>query len=107
MGRELSRREFGRLAALGGALAAAGCVTRSGAAPAAIKISLQIPGDFTDDDLVFARQLGVEYVSIPTRTSTSETFAGFKKRVEAAGLKVANIGRASVHNMEEVTLNLP
>lgn len=104
----MNRREFTRMAVFGG-LALSGCspprqsVGRHGS----IKISLQIPSDFTDDDLVFARQLGVEYVSIPTKTSTYEIFAGFKARVEAAGLKVANIGRASVHNMEEVTLNLP
>jgi mannonate dehydratase len=72
-----------------------------------IKISLQIPGDFTDDDLTFARQIGVDYVSIPTSGGTYETFARFKQRVEGAGLKVANIGNSRVHNMPEVTLNLP
>lgn len=72
-----------------------------------IKISLQIPNNFTDEDLGFTAQLGVQYVSIPTRGGTYETFAGFKQRVEAAGLKVANIGNSSVHNMQEVTLNLP
>ena len=102
----MNRREFTRVAVLGG-LALSGCSTPSRRSCAPIKISLQIPSDFTDDDLVFARQLGVEYVSIPTKTSTYETFVGFKKRVEAAGLQVANIGRMSVHNMEEVTLNLP
>jgi mannonate dehydratase len=72
-----------------------------------IKISLQIPRDFSDEDLTFARQMGVEYVSAPTRGGTYETFAGYKKRIEAAGLKVANIGNSNVHNMPEVTLNLP
>src|SRR5690242_14181352 len=71
------------------------------------KISLQIPGDFTAEDLVFAKQLGVGFVSIPTRGGTYETFARYKRHVEAAGLKVANIGNANVHNMPEVTLNLP
>jgi mannonate dehydratase len=72
-----------------------------------IKISLQIPTDFTEEDLVFAKQLGVAYVSIPTTGGTYETFARFKQRVEAPGLKVANIGNSNVHNMPEVTLNLP
>lgn len=49
-----------------------------------IKISLQIPGDFTDEDLVFARQLGVGYVSIPTNGGKAEQFIRFKQRVEAA-----------------------
>jgi mannonate dehydratase len=72
-----------------------------------IKISLQIPNKFEDDDLKFAKQMGVEYVSIPTSGGTFEVFADFKKRVESAGLKIANIGNSNVHNMPEVTLNLP
>lgn len=72
-----------------------------------IKISLQIPTEFTDDDLKFAAQIGVQYVSIPTRGGTHEVFSRFKQRVETAHLKVANIGNSSVHNMPEVTLNLP
>jgi mannonate dehydratase len=77
--------------------------------PPGIKISLQISGEATDDDLRFARQLGVEYVSLPggAETATYENFARLKGRVEAAGLKVWNIGNSSVHNMPEVTLNLP
>ena len=108
-GRPSSRRDFAR-ATLGAALAA-------GPAPAAkrpleplapgIKLSLQVPAAFTGEDLVFAKQMGVGYVSIPTRGGTYKTFSGFKQRVEAAGLKVANIGNSNVHNMPEVTLNLP
>lgn len=71
------------------------------------KISLQIPNNFTDEDLTFAKQIGVQYVSIPTSGGTYETFSSFKARVEGAGLKVANIGNSNVHNMPEVTLNLP
>ena len=103
---ELSRRTF-----LATALAAplAARAARRPLEPLApgIKISLQIPGQFTDEDLTFARQLGVDYVSIPTAGGKYETFAGHKQRVEAAGLKVANIGNSNVHNMPEVTLNLP
>jgi len=72
-----------------------------------IKISLQIGSAFTDEDLTFAKQMGVGYVSVPTRGGTYETFAGIKQRVESHGLKVANVGNSSVHNMQEVTLNLP
>src|SRR5581483_9293564 len=105
----LNRRDFVR--ALGAAAFATSSVFAGGRPldplSPGIKISLQIPGDFTEEDLIFARQLGVEYVSIPTRGGTYETFARYKKRVEGAGLKVANIGNANVHNMPEVTLNLP
>jgi len=74
-----------------------------------IKISLQISGDASEDDLRFAQQLGVDYVSIPTkgRKATAKNFLRLKQRVEAAGLKVWNIGNSNVHNMPEVTLNLP
>src|ERR1051325_2190020 len=77
--------------------------------PPGIKISLQISTDATDEDLQFAQQLGVNYVNIPTggRRATLENFLRLKKRVEAAKLKVWNIGNTNVHNMPEVTLNLP
>ena len=90
--RALSRRDFARAAFT--AVLAARPVFAGGT-------------DFTEEDLVFARQIGVAYVSIPTRGGTYETFARFKQRVEAAGLKIANIGNSNVHNMPEVTLNLP
>ena len=111
----LSRRDFA-CAVVGAALAARPVLAEVPKdKPAAklqplspgIKISLQVPSDFTDEDLVFARQLGVGYVSIPTNGGKAEQFVRFKQRVEAAGLNVANIGNSNVHNMPEVTLNLP
>src|SRR5438876_7214561 len=74
-----------------------------------IKISLQVPTDPGDEDLQFARQLGVDYVNIPSggEQATLENFQRWKQRVETAGLKVWNIGNSNVHNMPEVTLNLP
>jgi mannonate dehydratase len=103
-----TRRSFARLVAAASAssvFAAPGKKLES--LTPGIKISLQIANNFTDEDLTFAKQIGVGYVSIPTTGGTYEIFASFKQRVEAAGLKVANIGNASVHNMPEVTLNLP
>jgi len=113
--RALSRRDF-TCAVIGAALAARSSLGDEpkdrGAArlqplSLGIKISLQVPADFTDEDLAFARQLGVGYVSIPTSGGKAEQFIRFKERVEAAGLNVANIGNSNVHNMPEVTLNLP
>jgi mannonate dehydratase len=72
-----------------------------------IKITLQIGADVKDDDLVFAKQMGVDYVTVGTTGGTYEMFAEYKRRIEAAGLKVTNIGNTNVHNMPEVTLNLP
>jgi mannonate dehydratase len=108
---DLSRREMARVA-LGAAALAAAQPGRAAKRPLepltpGIKITLQIPNEFDDDDLTFAKQIGVEYVTIPTRGGTYEVFSQFKQRVEAAGLKVTNIGNSNVHNMPEVTLNLP
>jgi mannonate dehydratase len=111
----MHRRDFIKLAA---SAAATGAVwtplkTQAGTKleplPRGIKVSLQISTDVTDEDLQFAQQLGVAYVNIPTggRRATLDNFIRLKKKVEAANLKVWNIGNSNVHNMPEVTLNLP
>ncbi len=111
----LPRRDFLKLAA---GAAAAGMIWKPEPAAAAsnleplapgIKVSLQISTNATDEDLQFAHQLDVGYVNIPTggRKVTLENFIRLKNKVEAANLKVWNIGNTNVHNMPEVTLNLP
>src|SRR2546426_10941583 len=96
----LHRRDFIKLAA---GAAATGVILRPLEAPAVakleplssgIKVSLQISTNATDEDLQFAQQLGVSYVSIPTGggRATLENFIHLKKKVEAANLKVWNIG---------------
>ncbi len=105
----ITRRDLARFAAAG-ALAAGVPASRAKELTPwgpGIKISLQLPTDYDDDYLTFAKQIGVEYVSIGGRDTSYEYFAGHKKRVEDAGLKVANMGDTSVHNMPEVTLGLP
>jgi mannonate dehydratase len=110
----LPRREFIKLAAGAAAVGAvkpweAAAVTKLEPLPPGIKVSLQISTDASDEDLQFAQQLGVTYVNIPSggRRATLENFIRLKERVEAANLKVWNIGNSNVHNMPEVTLNLP
>src|ERR1043165_55561 len=113
--RQFRRRDFLKLSAC---TAASGALWNPFNARAArnleplspgIKISLQISTDATEEDLQFAQQLGVAYVNIPTggNKATLENFLQLKQRVEAAKLKVWNIGNSNVHNMPEVTLNLP
>jgi mannonate dehydratase len=109
--RTLGRREFAKTGAA--AMAAAGLpvslAASTGTAGPGIKISIQVGGNPSDEDLQFVKQLGVDYVNINTggADATLENFARLKTRVETAGLKVWNIGNSNVHNMEEVTLNLP
>jgi len=104
-----SRRQFAATIAAAAAVPAAAAKKPLQPLSPGIKISLQIPTEPSDEDLQFANQLGVEYVNIPTggERSTLETFKRLKAKVEAAGLKVWNIGNSNVHNMPEVTLNLP
>src|SRR5271157_6447376 len=111
--RELGRRDFGKI--LAGAAGGAAFFASAGKGAAAthksmpgIKISVQSPAVPTDDDLLFLKQLGAEYVSVgaPPELRTAEGFLQIRKRYGSAGITVWNIGNSSVHNMPEVTLNL-
>jgi mannonate dehydratase len=74
-----------------------------------IKISLQTPTNPGKEEFQFARQLGVEYLSIPSggANATPENYKQWTSAARQAGLTVWNIGNSNVHNMPEVTLNLP
>src|SRR6202046_3884646 len=109
------RREFGKLA-LGGALGAGALLTSVSKGSAAvhasqpgIKLCAQTGAKPTDEQLLFLKQIGAEYVSVgaPPDLRTAEGFLQIKKRYADAGITVWNIGNTSVHNMPEVTLNLP
>lgn len=103
----LSRRDLVRLALA--SAAAVPAVAQQRKLPPwgpGIKISLQLPNGYDDDYLTFAKQMGVEYVSIGGRETDFEWFRSHKARVENAGLKIANMGDTSVHNMPQVTLGL-
>jgi mannonate dehydratase len=109
------RRNFAKLA-LAGALGGPAFFARASRADAVlpeiapgIKIAAQLSGDSTDDDYQFVRQMGVDYVSIWTRgeQATLENFRRLKAKAESYGITVWNIGNVNVHNMPEVTLNLP
>src|SRR3984885_12003287 len=109
------RREFVKLA-VGGALSAAGVfasarpvsATVHKSAPG-IKLCAQSSAKPSDDDLLFLKQMGAEYVSVGSTPDlrTADGFLQIKKRYADAGITVWNIGNTSVHNMPEVTLNLP
>src|ERR1700682_196766 len=105
------RRDFGRIA-LGSALGAAFLADKAAAvvhnAQPGIKLCAQSSAKPTDDDLLFLRQIGAEYVSVGSTPDlrTAEGFLQIKKRYADAGITVWNIGNTSVHNMPEVTLNL-
>ncbi len=105
------RRDFGKLA-----LGAAAFLAADLKSPAAvhssrpgIKLCGQGGAKPTDEELKFWRQIGCGYLSVAS-TPDLRTADGFKqitKRYADAGITVWNIGNTSVHNMPEVTLNLP
>jgi mannonate dehydratase len=109
--KQLDRREFARWAF--GALGAAALAKNASAvvtkvAPG-IKLCVQSSPNPSDEQLLFLKQLGAEYVSVGSTPElrTAEGFMQIKKRYADAGVTVWNIGNTSVHNMPEVTLNLP
>jgi mannonate dehydratase len=112
---EPDRREFFKLA-VGGALGARAFLASDRTASSAmhtnapgIKLCAQSSAKPTDDELLFLKQIGAQYVSVGSTPDlrTAEGFLQIKKRYADAGITVWNIGNTSVHNMPEVTLNLP
>jgi mannonate dehydratase len=112
------RREFGRLAlagAMGGAALFSAAPVRATVHPNPPGIKIATGGGRpTEENFLFLKQLGVEYLSLGAtpETATAEGFTKMRQEWEAGGFKVYNIGSGvgpsgSLHNMEEVTLNLP
>src|SRR5215472_4869171 len=88
------RREFGR-AALAGAFGAAAFLgpagTRAAAVPSippGIKLCAQASARPTDDQLLFLKQIGAEYVSVasPPDLRTAEGYTRIKARYADAGI---------------------
>jgi hypothetical protein len=106
------RRDLGKMA-LGSVMGALVATRKAKAAVhpngPGIKLCAQSGAAPTDDQLLFLKQIGAEYVSVgaPPDMRTAEGFLAIKKRYADAGITVWNIGNTSVHNMPEVTLNLP
>ena len=81
--------------------------------PPGIKIGVSV-NQHSEDYATYLKQLGVKWVSVAPQqaTANAEGFTKQRETWEAAGLGVYNIGSGvgpsgSLHNMPEVTLNLP
>ena len=79
------------------------------AARPGIQIGTQLPRTATAEDMQFARQMGIEWVmtDVPAGEAGVEAYRDVVRHFAEGGLKVYRLGNHSVHNMEEVTLNLP
>jgi mannonate dehydratase len=106
------RRDFTK-AALGGAAALLAYDRKLSAtvhnSQPGIKLCGQASAKPNDEELKFWRQMGCGYVSVGSTPDlrTADGFKQIKKTYADAGITVWNIGNTSVHNMPEVTLNLP
>ncbi|HYI94360.1 MAG TPA: mannonate dehydratase [Bryobacteraceae bacterium] len=111
----MNRRELANVA-LGGAAALAAANKASGTLrpiPPGIKIGMSV-NQPSPEYMSYLKQLGVTWLSVaPQReTANAEGFIAQREQWEAGGFKVYNIGSGvgpsgSLHNMPEVTLNLP
>jgi mannonate dehydratase len=75
-----------------------------------IQIAIQTNAEASDEDLQFFQQLGVEWAMVGIRDVALHTLDYYKhlvKRFGDFGLKIYRIGNSSVHNVPEITLNLP
>jgi mannonate dehydratase len=77
--------------------------------PDGIKISLRIPFDPTDDDLAFVAQLGVDHVYswFKDETVTREMILALRKRCDAHGLTLFNVGNLRLCKNDKIHLALP
>lgn len=75
-----------------------------------IQIAIQTNADASDEDLQFFQQLGVEWAMVGIRDQALHSADYYKhlvKRFGDFGLKIYRITNLSVHNVPEITLNLP
>src|ERR1035437_498951 len=109
------RRDFGKLALGGAALLASAASSSATLRPIPPGIKLGTGGGQpTEENMLYLKQLGVTWVSLGAtpETATAEGFTKMRQQWESGGFKVYNIGSGvgpsgSLHNMPEVTLNLP
>ena len=75
-----------------------------------IQIGASVSADASDEDLQLLQQLDVEWAMVsingPAQHSV-ESYRRLSERLADYGLRIYRIANHSVHNMEEVTLNLP
>ncbi len=75
-----------------------------------IQIAIQTGADASDEDLQFFEQLGVEWAMVGIRNPEQHTLEFYKnlvRRFGEHGLKIYRLTNLGMHNVPEITLNLP
>ncbi len=77
--------------------------------PSGVKVAAQMSPEPSDEELRFARQMGVEYVVLWTDAahSSADYYASRRDLFEKAGLKIYGFGNLDVHNQDAIVLGLP
>jgi len=75
-----------------------------------IQIAIQTGPEASDEELQFFQQLGIEWAMVTIRDPVQHSLDSYKslvKRFGDRGIKIYRIGNPGVHNVPEITLNLP
>jgi len=75
-----------------------------------IQIAIQTGADASDEDLQFFEQLGVEWAMVginKPEQHSAEFYKNLVKRFGDRGIKIYRVANHGVHNVPEITLNLP
>lgn len=82
---------------------------RTAATKCKIKLSMIVSPDPTEDELIFASQLGLQcvYTWVRDYQCSAEYLTGIRQRVEAHGLTLWNVGNMTVGKSDKIHLNLP
>lgn len=75
-----------------------------------IQIGSSVSSDATDAELLLMQQLGIEWAMVNVATPAEHTVEGYRaivRRLAEYGMKVYRIANHAVHNVEQITLNLP
>lgn len=86
------------------------CVPGFHSTHAGVQLAASARDDASDEDLQFMQQLGIEWMMVGVDDKANQNadyYKQLKRRFAEFGLQIYRIANRSVHNMPEVTLNLP
>jgi mannonate dehydratase len=75
-----------------------------------IQIGTYVRSDADDEHLQFLQQLGVEWAMLVVQDPslhTAEQYRAWNERLAQYGMKIYRVANHEVHNVEQITLNLP
>ena len=73
-----------------------------------MKLALETSAEPTEEDLLFIRQMGVNYVScwLNGKVASGQYYSSRRRLFEKVGLKLYSLGNLGVHNQDAIVLGL-